>query len=107
MYIYLDADFMAHPEQNAEVTLTAWEDADGFFDGKCDAFIEGYRVVPEGATWIRDDGKVFSGLMITPVVNPASLQAAQAEADQQIISDLDAAVIDLTYQNILYELGVE
>ena len=106
MYIYLDADFMAYPRQNEAETLTPWEDADGFFAGKCDAYIEGYRVVPEGETWTRNDRKTFSGLMISPVVDPIGLQAAQSEADRQTIADLDAAVIDLTYQNILLEMEV-
>ena len=30
------------------------------FDGKCDTFIEGYRFIPEGETWIREDGKVMN-----------------------------------------------
>jgi hypothetical protein len=34
------------------------------------------------------------------------LQAALAEADRQTIADLDMAVVDLTYQNTLQELGV-
>ena len=35
-------------------TMTAIEtDA---FDGQADAFIEGYRYVPEGEAWIRSDG---------------------------------------------------
>ena len=48
MYIYLDADFMAHTQQNEEASRTPWEDTDGFFTAKCPAFIEGHRVVPEG-----------------------------------------------------------
>lgn len=104
--IYLDDQFMAYIEQDEEATRMPWEDADGFFAGKCQVFIEGYRVVPEGETWTRADGMVFSGLMISPAVNPAMLQAAQAEADRQTIADLDTAVVDLTYQNILLEMGV-
>lgn len=104
--IYLDADFMAYPRQNEAETLTPWEDADGFFAGKCDAFIEGYRVIPEGETWEREDGNTFSGLMISPAVNLAELSAVQAVYDKETIAELDAAVVDLTYQNILFELEV-
>ena len=104
--VYLDSDFRAHPIQDERATLLPWDDPDGFFAGKCAAFIEGYRVVPEGETWTRADGMVFTGLMISPAVNPAMLQAAQAEADRQTIADLDTAVVDLTYQNILLEMGV-
>lgn len=104
--IYLDEDYRAHAEQDAGTTRMPWGDSGGFFAGKCDSFIEGYRVIPNDETWTREDGIAFSGLMITPAVNPAVLQAAQAEADRQTIADLDTAVVDLTYQNILLELGV-
>ena len=44
--------------------------------------------------------------MITPVGNPATLQALQAAADSQTIADLDTEVVELTYQNVLLELGL-
>jgi len=104
--IYLDENFMAYPDQNEATTRMPWEDTDGFFIGKCDAFIEGYRVVPEGETWTRADGTVFSGLMIAPVRNPAVLQVAQAMADETTIAALDAEVVDLTYQNVMLEFAL-
>ena len=106
MMIYLDDQFRAYTGQDAETTRMPWEDTTGFFTGKCDAFIAGYRVVPEGETWIRADGMVFSGLMITPLVNPIDLLARQAVADAETIADLDTQVVDLTYQNVLLELGL-
>jgi hypothetical protein len=101
--IYLDENYRAHIEQDAETTRMPWADVHGFFAGKCDAFIEGYRVVPEGQTWARQDGTEFAGLMIAPVENPAALQAMQAEVDRETIAELDQAVVELTYQNILLE----
>ncbi len=106
MLVYLDAGCRAHAQQNEAGTLTPWSDADGFFAGKCAAFILGYRVVPDGETWTREDGREFAGLMIAPAENPAVLQAAQAEADRQTIAALDSAVIELTYQNILLEFAL-
>ena len=103
MMIYLDDQFRAYAEQDAETTRMPWEDTIGFFTAKCNTFIEGYRVVPEGETWTRADGMVFTGLMITPAVNPAVLQAAQATADETTIAALDAEVVELTYQNVLLE----
>ena len=38
----------------------------GAFDGKCRQYIEGYRFVPAGQSWTREDGQVFHGEMITP-----------------------------------------
>ena len=104
--IYLDDQFQAYAEQDAETTRMPWNDTGGFFAGKCDAFIEGHRVVPEGETWAREDGVIFTGLMISPFVNPAVLQSAQAAADDETIAVLDAAVVELTYQNVLLELGL-
>lgn len=104
--VYLDENYMVHAEQDENTTRMPWPDNGGFFMGKCPAFIEGYRVVPEGETWAREDGAVFHGLMVSPAVDPKELQIAQAEVDKQTIADLDATVVDLTYQNILLEMGV-
>ena len=104
--IYLDAQFTAHPSQNGAGALVPWADHAGFFAGKCGAFVEGYRVVPEGETWTREDGVSFAGPMIAPAADPALLLSAQAETDRQTIADLDAEVVELTYQNILLEYEV-
>ena len=104
--IYLDENYKAHTAQDAESTRTPWVDTNGIFIGKCNAFIEGYRVIPEGTAWTRADGEIFHGLMISPILNPFYLQTLQAEADQLTITALDTEVVDLTYQNILLEMGV-
>jgi hypothetical protein len=104
--LYLDENYVAHAQQDEGAARTPWNDAAGFFAGKCAAYIEGYRVVPDGATWVREDGVEFAGPMIAPVVNPSVLLAMQAEADKAVIAELDQAVVELTYQNILLELGV-
>ena len=104
--VYLDDDYVVHLEQDEGTTRMPWNDPDGFFVGKCQAFVEGYRVVPENNAWQREDGVTFYGPMISPIITPTALMAAQAEADKSTISDLDAAVVDLTYQNILLEMGV-
>jgi hypothetical protein len=104
--LYLDENFIAHTDQDALCSLMPWEDTGHFFDGKCQAFIEGHRVVPEGYDWERPDGITFHGLMISPVVDLQQIQSVQIECDKQTIADLDAAVVDLTYQNILMEMEV-
>ena len=48
-----------------------------FFDNKAKDFIEGYRFVPTGHTWIRDDGQEFVGEMISPWKDWNELDAAQ------------------------------
>lgn len=73
--IYLDSDFCCHLENDG--TMTAVET--NTFDGKADAYIEGYRYVPEGQTWTRSDGMIFQGLMVSPAENYNSLIKAQEQ----------------------------
>lgn len=62
MKIYLDSEYICHLTDDG--TMQSIEtDA---FDGKEKAYIEGYRYVPDGETWIRADGVQFHGLMIAP-----------------------------------------
>lgn len=73
--IYIDSDFKCHVADDG--TMTAVET--DFFDGRCDAFIEGYRYVPIGDSWIRSDGIVFHGQMIAPWKDSVLLSAYQAQ----------------------------
>ena len=65
MTIYIDSDFICHLANDGTMT----EVETNVFDGKADAYIEGYRYVPEGETWTRADGVQFRGLMIAPAKN--------------------------------------
>jgi hypothetical protein len=84
------------------------KNARAFFANKCTAFIEGYRLKPEGETWVREDGEVFSGgEMITPFKPYDELAAAQHEYERNLLAEykaelavLDAALLDAQY-NIL------
>ena len=93
--IYLDAAFRCHVAPGDG--LTAVETA--AFDGKCDAYIEGYRFVPGGKTWVREDGAVFTGEMIAPWKPWQELDAAQREYERERY----AAV---TAQNAEYEAAL-
>lgn len=77
--IYIDSDFKCHV--SAGDGLTAVEtDA---FDGKCASYIEGYRFVPAGSTWMREDGVEFPGEMISPWKDWQELDVAQREYEQE------------------------
>lgn len=89
MTIYIDADYKCHGEP-AE-GLIAVETP--FFDGKCERFIKGYRYVPQGETWTREDGVVFQGEMIAPHEDYAILAAAQAQYEE-MLAELDAAYME-------------
>lgn len=49
------------------------------FDGFCTGFIEGMRLVPEGESWLREDGEVFHGRMKSPWKDFDKLEKAQLE----------------------------
>lgn len=62
MIIYIDRDFKCHAESASGRTAVETD----AFDGKCRQYIEGYRFVPSGQSWTREDGQVFHGEMIAP-----------------------------------------
>ena len=99
MIVYIDAAFRC--SATAGEGLTAVEAS--VFDGKCSTWINGMRYVPAGQTWTRADGTTFSGEMLSPVMDVQVLAAAQAEyeAAQATIAELDAAVLELSYQNVI------
>ena len=95
--IYLDSDFKCHI--SGDDTMTAVETT--AFDGKCDAYIEGYRFVPSGCTWVREDGVEFAGEMIAPWKPWQELEEAQREYERQLVAEYEAAL-----QEIEEALGV-
>lgn len=87
--VYLEPiTFECHTEQNANSTRIPYDDA--FFDGKCDEFIKGHRLVPEGCIWERSDGKVFNGKMISLCKPSAEVYAAQRQYERDM-AELAAA----------------
>ena len=95
--IYLDSDFKCHIF--GDDTMTAVET--NLFDGKCDAYIEGYRFVPSGKTWVREDGVEFSGEMVAPWKPWQVLEESQREYERQLVAEYEAAL-----QEIEEALGV-
>lgn len=94
MIVYIDNDCKCHTSDNG--TMRAVET--DFFDGKCAAFIEGHRFKPDGETWVREDGKVFSGgEMISPWKNSTILAAYQAQYEALLpeIQVREAALAEL------------
>ena len=86
MMIYINTDFKCHTV--AGDGMTAVETT--AFDGKCAAYIEGYRFVPAGKTWTAADGTVYSGEMITPWKPWAELDAAQRAYEREHAAALEA-----------------
>ena len=86
MTIYIDTDFKCHTSPGNGLV----EVETAFFDGKCVAYIEGYRYVPAGQTWTREDGTVFTGEMVSPWKPWADLDAAQRAYERERAAALEA-----------------
>lgn len=71
--IYLDSDFKCHIINDGAMM----EVETALFDGKCDNYIEGFRLIPEGQVWIGNDGTVFQGMMFAPWKDFCELDANQ------------------------------
>ena len=95
MTIYIDTGYKCHTAPGFGLTTIETT----VFDGKCDAYIEGYRFVPSGSTWVRSDGAIFQGEMIAPWKPWDELDAAQREYEREQY----AAV---TAQNAEYEAAL-
>ena len=97
--IYLNKDFQCSVTEKSDTVQSIETDA---FDGKCNAFIEGYRFVPAGRQWTREDGIVFAGEMIAPFKDYTQLEMVQKLYEQ--------LAEDITYTQLavaeLYESGV-
>lgn len=95
MTIYIDKDFrcFAEPGEGLEAVQT------DFFDGKAPGYIEGYRFVPAGESWTREDGAVFAGEMVSPWKDWTELDAMQREYEREQYDTLTA-------QNAEYEAAL-
>lgn len=90
--IYLDSNYRCYTAPAEGRTAT---ETDAFDDGKCTAYIEGYRLVPEGETWVREDGVVFAGEMLAPWQDSRILEAAQA-GYEAAMAEIEALTIPPT-----------
>lgn len=86
MMVYIDNEYKCHTSPGNGLV----EVETAFFDGKCVAYIEGYRYVPAGQTWTREDGTVFTGEMVSPWKPWAELDAAQRAYERERAAALEA-----------------
>lgn len=86
MTIYIDREFKCYTEPAAGRTAVETN----AFDGKCHQYIEGYRFVPAGESWTREDGQVFHGEMIAPWRDYAILAELQALYEEEQAKQTEA-----------------
>ena len=79
MTIYIDNDYKCHTSPGDGLTAV---ETDAFND-KCHQFIEGYRFVPSGETWVREDGQAFHGEMVAPWRDYAILSEFQEVVQEE------------------------
>lgn len=91
MLVYIDNEYKCHLSDDG--TRRAFDVP--FFDGKCAAFIEGYRYVPSGERWVKPNGEFFRDEMIAPWKDYDYLQAAQEAYEQgqdEILTTVESAL---------------
>lgn len=97
MTIYIDNDYKCHNSPADGLTAVETDT----FDGKCRQYIEGYRFVPVGETWTREDGQVFTGEMIAPWRDYGILSEFQevAQEEQAKATEEIAAIVEEVYNS--------
>ena len=97
MTIYIDNEFKCHVSDDG--TRRAFDVP--FFNDKCTEFIEGYRFVPSGETWTREDGQVFAGEMVALCRDYSQILEIQTAVDhaqaqaQQMIDEYEQALSEI------------
>ena len=86
--IYIDSEYRCHISDDGTMTPIETD----FFDGKCDDYIEGFRLVPEGAVWVREDGAEFKGQMIAPWKPYEELEKVQREFELRMLEEYSEAL---------------
>lgn len=94
MTIYIDSDYKCYT--SAADGRRAIETND--FNGKCPEWIESYRFVPEGETWTREDGEVFTNMaapwkdLSEAYVAQAAYATAQNAQYEAALTEIEAAL---------------
>ena len=110
--IYIDSDFKCHVSDDGTMAVVETD----FFDGKCDAYIEGYRFIPSGSVWIRPDGTTFYGEMVAPWKDWRQIDAIQREYEREQLEALTtenealvanmAQIVEEVYTSDIETLGI-
>ena len=92
--IYIDSEFKCHTANDGTRKTVETE----VFEGKCQTFVEGFRLVPRGEAWTRKDGEVFEGEMVCAWKDYDQLEKAQITYERELL---------LEYQRLINELYEE
>ena len=97
MTIYIDSEYKCHVSPGEGLTAVETD----AFNGKCRQYVEGYRFVPAGQSWTREDGQAFSGEMVAPWREYELLAELQALYEEEQARQADmAAALDAIYSGV-------
>ena len=94
MTIYIDSDYKCYVSASDGRRAIDTND----FNGKCPEWIESYRFVPEGETWTREDGEVFTNMaapwkdLSEAYVAQAAYATAQNAQYEAALTEIEAAL---------------
>ena len=90
MTIYIDSDYKCYVSAAEGRRAVETE----VFAGKCEEWIESFRYVPAGETWVREDGEVFTN-MTAPWKDLGKAYIAQADYAAQLNKQYEEALTEI------------
>ena len=84
MQFYIDKEYKCYVTNNIDYRLME----DAFFDNKCKEFVEVYRYIPEGESWVDEDGNEYQGCMVSPWTDPGEAIVTQHNHEIQLLNRL-------------------
>lgn len=90
MTIYIDSDYKCYVSAAEGRRAVETE----VFAGKCEEWIESFRYVPAGETWIREDGAMFTN-MVSPWKDLGKAYITQADYAAQLNKQYEAALTEI------------
>lgn len=90
--IFIDNEYRCHTTNPDGMFREVETD---FFNGKCQTFIEGYRFVPSGESWTREDGAVFRGEMLAPWKPLEELDSQQRVYERELLRQYEQALAEI------------
>lgn len=100
---YIDKEYKCHASNPDGVYRAIDKD---LFKRKCDTFIEGHIFIPEGESYVGEDGMEFHGEMKFPWKNSEELDEVQRSYEKKLLAELRENSIPAADLETAYQEGV-